>query len=64
MRGGLLKMRGTRVASQRAGEVFVTIHPSSILRSGDEREAAYAAFVQDLRKAAQLVALGLDQVSR
>lgn len=56
LRGGLLKMRGSRVASQRAGEVFVTVHPSSILRSGDEREAAYAAFVQDLRKAAQLAA--------
>ncbi len=56
LRGGLLKMRGTRVASQRAGEVFVTVHPSSILRSGDERDAAYGAFVQDLRKAAQLAA--------
>lgn len=56
VRGGLLKMRGERIASQRAGDVFVTVHPSSILRSGDERAVAYAAFVQDLRKAAQMSA--------
>lgn len=64
VRSGLLEMRGSRVASQRAGEVFVTVHPSSILRSGDERQAAYAAFVQDLRKAAQFAALDVDCVSR
>ena len=56
LRGGLLKMRGERVASERAGDVFVTVHPSSILRSGDERAVAYAAFVQDLRKAAHMAA--------
>jgi DNA polymerase len=56
LRGGLLKMRGMTVASERAGEVFVTVHPSSILRAGDDREAAYAAFVQDLQKAAKLAA--------
>jgi DNA polymerase len=56
LRGGLLKMRGMTVASERAGEFFVTVHPSSILRAGDDREAAYAAFVQDLQKAAKLAA--------
>jgi DNA polymerase len=61
---GLLEMRGSRVASQRAGEIFVTVHPSSILRSGDERQAAYAAFVQDLRKAAHFAALDGDRISR
>jgi uracil-DNA glycosylase len=52
LRGGLLKMRGTTVASDIAGRVFVTVHPSSILRAGEAREAAFAAFVKDLRKAA------------
>ena len=56
LRGGLLKMRGTTARSDVAGDVFVTVHPSSILRAGEEREAAYAAFVKDLRKAAKLAA--------
>jgi DNA polymerase len=56
IRGGLLKLRGTVVASQAAGDVFVTVHPSSILRAGEDREAAYAAFVKDLKKAAKLAA--------
>jgi hypothetical protein len=46
-------MLGTTVASEKAGEVFVTVHPSSILRAGDDREVAYAAFVDDLRQAAK-----------
>ena len=55
--GGLLKLRGTLVASDLVGEVFVTVHPSSILRAPPEqREAAYAAFVADLRKLARLMA--------
>lgn len=56
LRGGLLKMRGTAVASEKAGQVFVTVHPSSILRAGDDRDAAYAAFVDDLRQAAKRAA--------
>lgn len=37
---------------------YITIHPSSLLRHPDEdaRAAAYAGFVQDLRKAAKLAA--------
>ncbi|MFN3892247.1 MAG: UdgX family uracil-DNA binding protein [Beijerinckiaceae bacterium] len=56
MRGGLLKTRGTTVKSEGAGNVFVTVHPSSILRAGEQRDSAYAAFVTDLRKAAKLAA--------
>lgn len=56
VRTGLLKLRGTMAASPLAGEVFVTVHPSSILRARDDREAAYDAFVKDLRKAAKIAA--------
>jgi DNA polymerase len=37
---------------------YITVHPSSLLRQIDEREraAAYAAFVRDLRNAAELAA--------
>ena len=56
VRTGLLKLRGTMVTSPLAGEVFVTVHPSSILRARDDREAAYCAFVKDLRKAAKKAA--------
>ena len=39
--------------------VVPTVHPSSIIRmQGDDREAAYAAFVQDLRTAAGLLHQG------
>jgi DNA polymerase len=42
------KDRGTPIESDLAEFVTVTVHPSSILRAGDEREEAYAAFVRDL----------------
>jgi DNA polymerase len=55
--GGLMNLRGTLAPSDLVGEVFVTVHPSSILRTPPEqREAAYAAFVADLRKLARLMA--------
>jgi DNA polymerase len=45
--------RGRLVDSDLAPSVLATVHPSSILRSdGPEREAALAAFVDDLRVAA------------
>ena len=44
----LTKDRGTPIESDLAEFVTVTVHPSSILRAGDEREEAYAAFVRDL----------------
>jgi uracil-DNA glycosylase len=45
--------RGRLVPSDLAPSVLATVHPSSILRTdGPEREAAMAAFVDDLRVAA------------
>ena len=45
--------RGRLVLSDLAPSVLATVHPSSILRTdGPEREAAMAAFVDDLRVAA------------
>ncbi|MCI3950383.1 MAG: polymerase, partial [Acidimicrobiales bacterium] len=45
--------RGRLVPSGLAPSVLATVHPSSILRTdGPEREAAMAAFVDDLRVAA------------
>ncbi len=45
--------RGRFVPSELAPSVLATVHPSSILRTdGPEREAAMAAFVDDLRVAA------------
>lgn len=52
----LTKHRGELLSSAWAPRVIATIHPSALLRVEDrnEREAAYAAFVADLRKAASL----------
>jgi DNA polymerase len=43
--------RGKFVASAAAPHVFATLHPSALLRLRDdaEREAAFAAFVKDLK---------------
>jgi DNA polymerase len=50
------KQRGELVDSPLAEVVTATIHPSAILRADeDEREAEYAAFVDDLRKVAALL---------
>src|SRR5438094_1188698 len=44
------KERGHPVESELAPNVLATVHPSSILRAeADDREAARAAFVEDLR---------------
>jgi DNA polymerase len=43
--------RGTFVDSPLAPHVLATVHPSSILRTRDDRDAAMAAFVADLRVA-------------
>ena len=47
--------RGRFVESRLAPRVIATVHPSSILRAGDEeaRRAAMAAFVEDLRVVAR-----------
>ena len=50
------KERGRRVESNLAATVVATVHPSSILRAeADDRVAARAAFVDDLRVVAQFV---------
>jgi len=50
----LTQHRGELLESPWARRVMATIHPSALLRirEHDEREAAYRAFVADLRKAA------------
>jgi DNA polymerase len=52
------KQRGVPVDSPLAPVVVATVHPSSILRAGDDaaREAAMADFVDDLREVARLMA--------
>jgi DNA polymerase len=49
--------QGSRPAieSDLAGFVTVTVHPSSILRAGDEREDAYREFVRDLANVAERI---------
>ena len=51
------RQRGELVDSPLAEHVLATIHPSAILRQQDDesREAEYAAFVDDLRKVAELL---------
>src|SRR5207244_12585779 len=50
------KQRGRPVESELAPNVLATVHPSSILRAeADDREAARAAFVEDLRVVAALI---------
>ena len=51
------RQRGIPVESDLAPFVLATVHPSSILRAPDEpaRREAYAAFVADLRAAAELL---------
>jgi uracil-DNA glycosylase family protein len=50
------RQRGELVESELAPNALATVHPSSILRADDaEREAEYAAFVDDLRVVAGLL---------
>jgi uracil-DNA glycosylase len=52
------KQRGVPVESDLAPHVLATVHPSSILRAPDDesRHEAYAAFVDDLRAVADILA--------
>jgi DNA polymerase len=51
------KQRGQPVETELAPHALATIHPSAILRSdGSDRDAELAAFVDDLRVAAKLLA--------
>ena len=56
----VMKTRGTVVAGPDGLPVFATVHPSYLLRIPDEagQARAYAAFVEELRGAAQLAAQG------
>ncbi|MGI3901669.1 MAG: UdgX family uracil-DNA binding protein [Janthinobacterium lividum] len=56
----VLSVRGTVLTSALAGPVFVTVHPSFLLRLPDEesQRAEYARFVDDLRAAKALAANG------
>src|SRR5690242_11196138 len=49
------KDRGVPIESGLADWVTVTVHPSSILRAGEQRHEAYAAFVHDLREVAKML---------
>jgi DNA polymerase len=51
------KLRGQALSLDDGTRVVITVHPSALLRTqdDDERHAAYAAFVKDLKIAARLV---------
>jgi uracil-DNA glycosylase family protein len=49
------KDRGVPLDSDLADVVMVTVHPSSILRAGDDRAAAYDAFLHDLERVAEVL---------
>ena len=49
------KDRGRPLDSSLASTVLVTVHPSSILRAGSGGQAAYEAFVDDLRLVAEVL---------
>lgn len=59
------QQRGMALPSELARHVLATVHPSSILRSrsSEEREAAYAAFVADLRVVAKLLSARRQRAS-
>ncbi|HEY2477852.1 MAG TPA: UdgX family uracil-DNA binding protein [Solirubrobacterales bacterium] len=50
------KDRGALLESDLAPLTAVTIHPSAVLRAGDDREEAYEAFVADLKVVADAMA--------
>jgi DNA polymerase len=52
----VMKDRGALLESDLAPLAAVTIHPSAVLRAGDEREEAYEAFVGDLRVVSEAMA--------
>jgi len=51
----VLRDRGKPIPSELAPALYLTVHPSSLLRAPDEkaREEGFAAFVADLRRAAR-----------
>jgi uracil-DNA glycosylase len=55
-------LRGRVQESPEHGRVLVTIHPSAVLRAGDERDVRRAELLADLSLAAGLVRAGGDQM--
>jgi DNA polymerase len=51
----VLSLRGQWLARDDGIQVLVTLHPSALLRSLDDREAVYAAWLNDLKKAGRLM---------
>jgi DNA polymerase len=51
-----MRDRGELLESDLAPLAAVTIHPSAVLRAGDEREEAYDSFVADLQVVADAMA--------
>jgi DNA polymerase len=52
----VMRDRGELLESDLAPLAAVTIHPSAVLRAGDEREEAYDSFVADLQVVAEAMA--------
>ena len=50
------RARGRPVESSLAPVVIATVHPSSILRAGEDRDAEYSALVSDLKVVAKHIA--------
>jgi DNA polymerase len=51
----VMKQRGQWLKRDDGIRVLVTLHPSALLRSLDDREAVYAAWIADLKKAGRVL---------
>jgi DNA polymerase len=51
----VLSERGQWLTRDDGLKVLVTLHPSALLRSLDDREAVYAAWLDDLKKASRII---------
>jgi uracil-DNA glycosylase family protein len=52
----VMKQRGVAVESPWAQVVFTTVHPSAVLRAGDQRRVAERLFTDDLKKVSRYLA--------
>jgi uracil-DNA glycosylase len=57
-------LRGKVQESAEHGAVLVTIHPSAVLRAGDERDVRRGELLSDLSLAAEIVGTGRAQTSK
>jgi DNA polymerase len=57
-------LRGSVQESVDHGRILVTIHPSAVLRAGDDRDARRSELLADLSLAASLVGAGQGQMSK